>query len=190
MVKDENVKIDMVGKNIELTAAIKQYIEEKIGRVYRYFDPILGVKVVVEKERQAREPVFDVEVTLDANGRLIRAEVEDTDLYAAIDKAADKLESNIKRFKEKLFDSRQGGKVEKTTALNTGLLLGEEKVEEPLIERRKRFVVLPMSEEEAILQMESLGHTFFVFMDPDTGNPKIVYKRKKRGYGVIEVLTE
>ncbi|HPZ45374.1 MAG TPA: ribosome-associated translation inhibitor RaiA, partial [Coprothermobacter proteolyticus] len=70
MVKDENVKIDMVGKNIELTAAIKQYIEEKIGRVYRYFDPILGVKVVVEKERQAREPVFDVEVTLDANGRL------------------------------------------------------------------------------------------------------------------------
>jgi len=61
-----NVKIDMVGKNIELTAAIKQYIEEKIGRVYRYFDPILGVKVVVEKERQAREPVFDVEVTLDA----------------------------------------------------------------------------------------------------------------------------
>jgi len=54
MVKDENVKIDMVGKNIELTAAIKQYIEEKIGRVYRYFDPILGVKVVVEKERQAR----------------------------------------------------------------------------------------------------------------------------------------
>jgi len=153
MVKDENVKIDMVGKNIELTAAIKQYIEEKIGRVYRYFDPILGVKVVVEKERQAREPVFDVEVTLDANGRLIRAEVEDPDLYAAIDKAADKLESNIKRFKEKLFDSRQGGKVEKTTTLNVGSLLGEEKVEEPLIERRKRFVVLPMSEEEAVLQM-------------------------------------
>jgi len=75
--------------------------------------------------------------------RLIRAEVEDPDLYAAIDKAADKLESNIKRFKEKLFDSRQGGKVEKTTTLNVGSLLGEEKVEEPLIERRKRFVVLP-----------------------------------------------
>jgi len=69
------------------------------------------------------------------------------------------LESNIKRFKEKLFDSRQGGKVEKTTTLNVGSLLGEEKVEEPLIERRKRFVVLPMSEEEAVLQMESLGHT-------------------------------
>jgi putative sigma-54 modulation protein len=186
--KEENVNIEMVGKNIELTPAIKQYVEEKIGRVYRYFDRILKVKVVIEKERQSREPVFDVEVTLDANGKLIRAEMEDPDLYAAIDKVSDKLESNIKRFKEKLFGSRQAGRQDK--AIQETYENEVEEFSQPSIERRKRFAVKPMTEEEAVLQMESLGHTFFVFMDPDSGNPKIVYKRRKQGYGVIEVLTE
>jgi putative sigma-54 modulation protein len=187
-VNEQNVKIEMVGKGLDLTPAIKQYVEKKIGRVYRYFDKILNVKVVIEKERQDREPVFDVEVTLDANGKLIRAEMEDPDLYAAVDKVADKLESNIKRFKEKLFGSRQAYRGEKM--LEEVAVEEEEKTEEVAIEKRKRFLIRPMSEEEAVLQMESLGHTFFVFLDPDSGNPKIVYKRKRQGYGVIEVLTE
>lgn len=182
----EEVRINMTGKNMTLTPAIKQYLDEKVGRVSRYFDRILGIKAVIEKDRLSHEPVYKVEITLDANGKLIRAEEEDPDLYGAIDKVADKLEANIKRFKERFYTERRSPKEKGEVAE----FAGEAVEQHAEISRRKRFVITPMTEEEAVLQMESLGHMFFVFLDAETGMTKVLYRRKKGDYGVIEVVTE
>lgn len=174
-----------VGRNVEITDAIRSYVEKKLSRLERYHDAILDAKVVLSLagsphvERRAK-----AEIQLNVRGGLIRVEEEDPDMYAAIDRAVEVLEKQLKRFKGRLMGKRH-------TALGqpTPPRPGEEEVEEeefPAIVRVKRFEMKPMSPEDAAVQMEALGHSFFVFKNADTGAINVIYRRKDGNYGLIE----
>jgi len=176
------------GENIEVTPAIREYVEGKIEKVDRYFneeiDATANVNLKVYNDRQTK-----VEVTIPMKNLTLRAEERHTDMYAAVDLIVDKLERQIRKHKTKVnrkFREREGiatffahVETNDSSATNT-----EE--EEYNIVRTKQFDLKPMDQEEAVLQMNMLGHNFFIFTDADSNGTHIVYKRKDGKYGLIE----
>ncbi len=176
------MKIVIKGKHIEVTDAIRNYIEKRLGRVERHFDHILEVIVTlgVEKNRQI------VEVTLQARRALIRAEEETDNMYTSIDKVVDKLERQIQKYKEKFFQKPHSN-TDKKELVNEGLSIEEGKsAGVAKIVKTKRFAIKPMSIEEAAMQMDLLGHSFFVFANDNTNKVNVLYKRKDGNFGLIE----
>jgi len=173
----------LVGRNVDVTDAIRAYLEKKLARLERYFDGIQDAKVVLSYagsphvERRAK-----AEIQLNVPGGLVRVEEEDPDLYAAIDRAVEVLETQLKRFKGRLQGRRQAAPVPPPEPLE------EEEAPPfvPEIVRVKRFEMKPMTPEDAAFQMEALGHTFFVFENADTGEINVIYRRKDGHYGLIE----
>ncbi len=163
------MQILVQGRNIEVTTAIRNYIEKKLGKLRRFSDDLIKAEVVVSIEKNWHK----VEVTLRGDGLVARGEERSNDMYASIDTVVDKLERQLKRFKEKLQRKARGEK----------LVL----VEEPPIVRRKSITLEVMDEGEAIDQMELLGHDFFLFKNTRTGKIALVYRRRGEGYGLIEV---
>ena len=177
------------GENIEVTPAIREYVEGKIEKVDRYFneeiDATANVNLKVYNDRQTK-----VEVTIPMKNLTLRAEERHTDMYAAVDLIVDKLERQIRKHKTKVnrkFREREGiatffahVETNDSSATNT-----EE--EEYNIVRTKQFDLKPMDQEEAVLQMNMLGHNFFIFTDADSNGTHIVYKRKDGKYGLIEI---
>lgn len=166
------------GKNIDVTEGLKEAIYEKIGKLERYFtsDTEVHVTFSVEKERQK------IEVTIPMKGNIIRAEQESTDMYVSIDLVEEIIERQLRRYKNKIVEKKQSG-----IGLNQAFI--EEEIpdnEEIEIIRSKRFAVKPMDAEEACVQMELLGHDFYVFRNAETDEVNVVYKRKKNSYGLIE----
>lgn len=166
------------GKNIEVTKGLKDAVIDKLSKLERYFTPDTEVNVTmsVEKDRQR------IEVTIPIKGTIIRAEQVCSDMYASIDLVEAVLERQLRRYKTKLVDQKQSA-----TALSQVFLeedTGEN--EEIKIVRSKRFAVKPMDVEEACVQMELLGHDFFVFRNAETDEVNVVYKRKGNTYGLIE----
>ena len=168
------------GRNIVLTEALKDYAKEKIGKVERYFEPSTKVYITfsVQKGRKI------VEVTARHRGMVFRVEEDNIDMYAAIDKASDILERQIRknrtRLAKKLYESPL--KYEKVFF---DVSENEEEEEYNLI-KNKKFSIKPMDVEEAILQLNLVGHTFFVFMNLDSNKVNVVYRRKSGGYGILE----
>ena len=166
------------GKNIDVTEGLKEAIYEKIGKLERYFtdDTEVHVTFSVEKERQK------IEVTIPMKGNIIRAEEESTDMYVSIDLVEEIIERQLRKYKNKIVERKQHG-----IGLNKAFLeeetLGEENIE---IIRSKRFAIKPMDPEEACVQMELLGHDFYVFVNAETEEVNVVYKRKGSTYGLIE----
>lgn len=176
------MKIVIKGRHIEVTDAIRNYIEKRLGKVERHFDHILEVIVTlsVEKNRQI------VEVTLQASRALIRAEEETDDMYTSIDNVVDKLERQIQKYKEKFFQKSHSN-TDKKELVNEGLSIEEGKsAEVAKIVKTKRFAIKPMSVEEAAMQMDLLGHSFFVFANDNTNKVNVLYKRKDGNFGLIE----
>ena len=174
------------GKQMKLTEGIKGYIDEKLSRLEKYLNPQSEIKVTVsaKKERQR------IEVTIvPINGPIIRAEEVQEDLYAAIDKVYDKLQIQLSKYKSKVKDKSHENKsirfeeIEKIDDIDYDY---EFEKDEIVIERRKKFNLKPMSAEEAILQMELIGHNFYIFSNQDTFEVNVVYKRDFGGYGLIE----
>lgn len=168
------------GKNIEVTPALKTAVQDKIGKLERYFEPDTEIQVTlaVEKDRQR------IEVTIPVKGTIIRAEQESSDMYVSIDLVEEVIERQLKKYKNKLIDSKQD-------AVGFSKLLAQEEViEDDTIEitRSKRFAMKPMDPEEACVQMELLGHNFYVFRNAETDEVNVVYKRKGKSnsYGLIE----
>lgn len=168
------------GKNIEVTESLRKAVQDKIGKLERYFDSDteIYVTLAVEKERQK------IEVTIPVKGTIIRAEQESSDMYVSIDLVEEVIERQLKRYKNKLIDSKQD-------AVGFSKLLAQEEViEDDSIEitRSKRFAMKPMDPEEACVQMELLGHNFYVFRNAETDEVNVVYKRKGKAnsYGLIE----
>ncbi len=168
------------GKNIEVTQALRTAVQEKIGKLERYFGPDTEIQVTlaVEKDRQR------IEVTIPVKGTIIRAEQESSDMYVSIDLVEEVIERQLKKYKNKLIDSKQD-------AVGFSKLLAQEEViEDDTIEitRSKRFAMKPMDPEEACVQMELLGHSFYVFRNAETDEVNVVYKRKGKSnsYGLIE----
>ncbi len=173
------MKYNVRGDKILVTDAIKDYITEKIDKLNKYFDEpdeiTANILIKVKGYNQT------IEVTIPTTSFTIRNEESAEDLYAAIDSVVDKIERQIRKNKTKI------NKISKNALKKLNLMYQEEEKEEDTkIVRRKTLNTKPMSEEEAILQMEMLGHDFFIFKDSNTSNISILYKRKDNNYGVIE----
>lgn len=174
------MKYNVRGDKILVTDAIKDYITEKIDKLNKYFDEpdeiTANILIKVKGYNQT------IEVTIPTTSFTIRNEESAEDLYAAIDSVVDKIERQIRKNKTKI------NKISKNALKKLNLMYQEEEKEEEdtKIVRRKTLNTKPMSEEEAILQMEMLGHDFFIFKDSNTSNICILYKRKDNNYGVIE----
>ena len=176
------MKFNIRGKKVEVTDSIKNYIEEKLGKLDKYFSDPEELTASVLIRIRGNEQI--VEVTIPAPKVILRAEESHDDLYAAIDIVTDKLERQIRKNKTKLRNNKHN----KIDFMDFVIELEtEEPIEEKeVIVKRKQVEMKPMSEEEAVLQMELLGHEFFVFNEVNTGNTCVLYKRKDGNYGIIE----
>lgn len=168
----------ITGRNIDVTEGLKAAVHEKIGKLERYFTPDTEVHVTlgVEKDRQK------IEVTIPLKGRIVRAEETSSDMYVSIDLVEEIIERQLRRYKTKIIDKK-----------HTGENFTDEYMENDYDEdgsvniiRTKKFAVKPVDPEEACLQMELLGHNFYVFRNSETDEVNVVYKRKDNTYGLIE----
>lgn len=164
------------GEKIQVTDSIKDYIKDKLSKMDKYLEnpDDIEAKVLIKVKGVEQR----VEVTIQTKGYFLRAEEAHSDLYAAIDLIVDKLERQIRKYKTKLLDKSRQENIQDTFDI-------EENIEEEIV-KRKKIYLKPMDEEEAIMQMELLGHTFFVFKNTDTDNICIIYKRHDGDYGLIE----
>ena len=176
------MKYNIRGDKLEVTEAIGSYVETKLDRLNKYFkdDNILAnVLLKVRGNSQI------IEVTIPTDKFILRSEEEDKDLYAAIDLVTDKLERQIRKNKTRLNKQNTDYKY-KEFNFDYELDESEDSSEDELIVKRKKLEMKPMDEEEAILEMNLLGHEFFVYKDMHTNNINVLYKRKDGNYGLIE----
>ena len=173
------MKYNIRGNKIEVTEAINDYIKQKISKLEKYLDDNDEVEAKALISTRGKDQ--KVEVTIWSGKYNIRAEEVNPDLYAAIDLVIDKLERQFKKYREKLTDKRV--KREELPSIEIEEYFEDE---EATVVRRKEVFLKPIDEEEAITQMELLGHSFFVFKDVHTGKINVVYKRNDGDYGVIE----
>lgn len=176
------MKFNIRGENIEITDALRKYVEKKVGRIEKYFDtpPTSDVKVTMKVVKD----VHSVEVTILLPNVVLRGEDSNDDMYAAIDLVVEKIERQIKKYKTKINRKfRQDGSLKNLFKEGTKSKFDDEELK---VVRTKRFNIKPMDAEEAILQMDMLGHNFFVFSNSETDEMNVVYKRKDGRYGLIE----
>lgn len=173
------MRITITGRNIELTEGLKAAVEEELSKLEKFFAPDTDVFVTlsVEKERQK------IEVTIPIKGHVIRSEQSSNDMYVSIDLVEEVIERQLRKYKTKIIGKhKDGGNLRKEFIEKENE--GEE--EEVKIIRTKQFGMKPMFPEDACVQMELLGHSFFVFRNADTDEVNVVYKRKGNTYGLIE----
>lgn len=173
------MKVTVIAKNIELTQALKEIVQKKISKLEKYFEVEVEAKATlsIQKNRQI------IEVTMPFNGAILRSEESTDDMYKSIDLVEDKLERQIRKQKTRL--SRKNNGSLKFAALNDSKVESNEDDEGSLV-KVKKFGVKPMDSEEAILQMDLLGHNFFVYQDSESSKVNVVYKRKDGNYGLLE----
>ena len=172
------MKFVIVGKGMEVTDNLRKAVTDKLGKLERYFTPETEVHVTmsVEKERQK------IEVTIPVKGNIIRSEQVSNDMYVSIDLVEEVIERQLRKYKEKIIDKHQNGGSFKREFLE----YEAEPMEEVKIVRTKQFDMKPMYPEDACVQMELLGHSFYVFCNAETEEINVVYKRKGNTYGLIE----
>lgn len=177
------MQVVIKGKNVEVTDALREHANQKVAKIDKLqlgFKEI-EVKLGLEKNRSIQENQT-AELTLYGNGPLIRVTERDRDMYVAIDKAVAKLQRRIKKYHGKQIDRTQA----QESALRGKPIPEETREEQPTIVKTKTVDLKPMNPEEAALQMEMLGHDFFVFTNADTDNASVVYRRKDGNYGLID----
>ncbi|MBR1741268.1 MAG: ribosome-associated translation inhibitor RaiA [Lachnospiraceae bacterium] len=166
------------GRNIDVTEGLKSAIHDKLGKLERYFTPDTEVHVTlsVEKERQK------IEITIPMKGNIVRAEQVSSDMYVSIYLVEEIIERQLRKYKNKLVERQQDA------ASLSKTFVDEEIEEDDEIEiiRSKRFAMKPMDPEEACIQMDLLGHNFYVFRNSETNEVNVVYKRKGNTFGLIE----
>jgi len=189
------MEIEVRGKKLQLSKAVENYVSKKMGKLSHLLPSIVDTKVEISKEK-AKSPTnrYVVQVTVKSDGVLIRAEERQADIYAAIDAADDVIRKQIGRFKGKYYlrnrrAARQRKELGVAVAAETGAEIEtetERKRVPDVIVKAKRFPVKLMSVEEASVQMELLGHDFFIFLNADTNSFNVLYRRKDGAYGLIE----
>ncbi|MBA5851391.1 ribosome-associated translation inhibitor RaiA [Clostridium sp. cel8] len=173
------MKITVKGKNIVVTDALKNTVEKKLSKLDKYFNP--GVEAHVTLSVQKNSQI--VEVTIPFGGVILRGEEKNDDMYASIDLVLDKLEGQIRKQKTKLLKRKRSSESLKFKFIPDQK--DNEKKENKIV-KTKKFAIKPMDAEEAVLQMELLGHNFFVYQSAESGEVNVVYKRKDGDYGLIE----
>lgn len=172
------MKITISGKNIDVTPGLRQTVNEKLGKLDRYFTPDTQVNVTLSVEKERHK----IEVTIPVKGRIIRSEQVSNDMYVSIDLVEEVIERQLRKYKNRIIDKKQSAENFQKAYVDNDYLENEE----IRIVRTKKFDIKPMYPEDACVQMELLGHNFFVFMNADTDQVNVVYKRKGNTYGLIE----
>ncbi len=172
------MKFIITGRNIDVTPGLKSAVEDKIGKLEKYFTPETEVHVTlsVEKDRQK------IEVTIPVKGTVIRSEQISSDMYVSIDLVEEIIARQLKKYKNKLIERQQGSHYLKPEFIEKDYAEDDE----VKIVRTKKFDIKPMYAEDACIQMELTGHNFFVFCNAETDQVNVVYKRKGNTYGLIE----
>ena len=175
---DGTMKFIISGKNITVSQGLRTAVEDKLGKLERYFTPDTEVIVTlsVEKERQK------IEVTIPVKGNIIRSEQVSNDMYVSIDLVEEVIERQLRKYKNKIVDKQQAAANFQKEYIDKDY----EEEDEVKIIRTKKFGIKPMYPEDACVQMELLGHNFFVFRNAETEEVNVVYKRKGNTYGLIE----
>lgn len=178
------MKLTMTGKQIELTQALKDRIEDRFSKLDRYFhkETEATVTLSVQREKQV------VEATVYSGSLIVRVEEATDDMYVSIDNAVDILERQLRKHKTRIEKKLKKDNFEAAALAQIPFNEAIEEEKEFKIVRTKRFATKPMSPEEAILQMNLLGHQFYIFSNAETGESNVVYKRKNGDYGLIELI--
>ena len=172
------MRYTITGRNVDVTPGLRSAIEEKIGKLDRYFNPDTEVIVTLSVQKGKQK----IEVTIPVKGNIIRAEESSSDMYVSIDLVEEIIERQLKKYKRKLIDKKQSAQ-----SFSELFLTEEAAVDEDIqIVKTKRFAIKPMDPEEACVQMELLGHNFYVFLNAETEEVNVVYKRKDGTYGLSE----
>ena len=176
------MRIEFYGKNIELTSALKNQAEKKLAKLDKYFTEEVKAKVTVA----AVKGDHTTEITVFLPNTIDRAEETTEDMYASIDLAVDALERQVRKYKTRLKKRQHDTASIRFENFEQALPENEEDHQGKIISKRKEFHLTPMLEEEALLQMELLNHNFFVFLDGDTGEPAVLYRRRDGNFGRID----
>jgi len=171
------MKVQIRGRNIEVTDALKDYIAKRVGKLDRYIDNLGDAQVTMTVEKESHR----IEVTIPVNGMILRGEESTGDMYTSTDLVVEKLEKQIQKYKGKL--QKRGIRVMDMQKPSNP---DDTEEEAPKLVKTKRFAIKPMPVEEAVLQMNLLGHNFFVFSNAETEQVNVVYKRKDGNFGIIE----
>lgn len=185
--------VEIYSRNMDLTDRIQDYVAKKVGKLDRYLPGIEEARVDVAYVKSARNAADRqvAQITVRGKGFVLRSEERADDIFAALDTALDKMQRRIERYKGKRYRGRGDGRTASEVAAEAMVEEIEEETADlgPIIARRKRFVVMPMDELEAIEQMEMLGHdNFFVFYNGKTNSINVLYRRREGTYGLIEPM--
>lgn len=176
------MRITVRGKNIEVTDALREYVEKRLGKLAKYVDNLDEAQVALSVEREHHV----VEVTIPLNGMLLRGEEKASDMYASIDLVVEKLEKQINKYKTRINKRSKNQPVRDLTPAGGAPGRAEEEADAFRVVRTKRFALKPMPIDEAIMQMNLLGHNFFMFTNAETEEVNVVYRRQDGDYGLIE----
>jgi len=175
------MRVDFHGQNAEITGQLRSHAEPRLRTLARHFQKVQSVKIVVKGQRSWRT----VEITVDADGLLVRAQERSDDELEAFDRALEAIERQLGRFRERVRDSHRRARESLEAPQETS---AEESTDEEAslrVVRTKTVNLKPMTAQEAIMQMDLLGHDFFLYVDSDTEKVAVVYRRKEGGYGVL-----
>ena len=175
---DGTMKFIISGKNITVSQGLRTAVEDKLGKLERYFTPDTEVIVTLSVEKERHK----IEVTIPVKGNIIRSEQVSNDMYVSIDLVEEVIERQLRKYKNKIVDKQQAAANFQKEYIDKDY----EEEDEGKIIRTKKFGIKPMYPEDACVQMELLGHNFFVFYNAETDQVNVVYKRKGNTYGLIE----
>ena len=178
------MELNISGKNVDLPAEVQRHIERKLAKLARHLPNIGETRVeITEEKTRSQQHRFVAQITVNTRGNLLRSEERGENMLTVIDKAVKKMDRQIKRYKDKLHEKGRGNSPIRNKP-------DEEAASSPIqnkLVKIKRFTVKPMTADEAIEQMELLGHAFFLFFSTDSEQPKLLYRRKDDNYGLIEI---
>jgi putative sigma-54 modulation protein len=179
------------GRNIEITDWIRDYVNKKVGRLERYLNQVTDARLELsQNDSRAADDRFTAQLTIWQNGNILRAEESTGDVLVSIDAIVDKMSEQIRRFKGRRYQNRrrQSAAVNAEAEIAAALVAEAEADEEDVVNivRRKEFILQPLDEEEAVAQMELLGHDFFVYYDVDMRAINVVYRRRDGQYGLLQ----
>jgi len=176
------MKYQILGKNITVTEGIESAVKKKLARMDKYF--VINDDVTCRTLVSSHKNSAKVEITIFVPQMTLRAEVENADLYAAVDLAIDKLEGQMRKLKTRMNRGAERENLGKSIAFEQ--IEEEQKNDEDVVVRAKSYYLTPMTLEEAIIRMDALGHTFFVYLDKEDDRISVCYVRNDGGYGVIQ----
>ncbi len=173
------MRFTITGRNMEVSTGLREAIEEKLGKLEHYFTPTTEVIVTLSIQRGEQK----IEVTIPIKGGIIRAEESSNDMYVSIDLVEEVIERQVRRYKKKIIDRKQSAQSFSQLFLESDEDVDDEEIN---IVKTKRFGMKPMFPEDACIEMELLGHNFYMFLNAETDQVNVVYKRKGNNYGLIE----